>query len=818
MIHLSSIPPQTSRPTKRVLSFLIFIVAAAALLLELTLIRVFDVLWYPHMAFMVITLAMFAFGLAGVYLSIRPKIKETLTTRYIATLVSLMVLSTLAVIPVINAFKFDFSAIGGQDTPRAVLNFFIIYSSISIPFFISGLILSSGFSAYAGEIRRLYCWDLIGASLGCLLIIPLLPPFGTVGLIVIVAAMGLLALAILLPNWLLRCIPLAAAIGLVAVVVLKDGYYDFSPHMDKRGLATLMADQGFVDGSWWDPISKIDVVRYPKKDAIRWIAYDGGSQTSYFYKFDGDYAQLRDQLPDKATSHFWGRGVLVSHFLKQDTDQEVLIIGSAGGQEAKAALVYGAKHVDGIELVGKVVELGKGKYNEFIGGVMNAPQCNIQKGEGRSFLRSCNKKFDIIQLNSNHTSSSIAAGSGALSATYLQTTDAYKEYFTHLTPDGILHINHHIYPRMLLTAAKAWRELGLNDFKNHVLVLEVPESWDNLPTFLVKMSPWTGEEVSKIRSFMNGSVFAVNPYGPAAENFLSDAFFSGELPAELEKKIPYNISATTDDRPFFNHLIKTVKELPDEDRDAFVNMSVSGLLNSRLQNGLPRDIIHLVVTSGAALVFAAIFTIVPLLFSRTGQEKWQGKGETLLYFSCIGMGFIIFELISIQVFMKLIGYPLYTYTVVVFTYLIGAGIGSVSSEMLQLFERRRYFVCFIGIILSALVIAFGYQVCFAYLLALGTFLRSLCAVLFLFPLTFFLGMAFPLGILSTRDKPAGTVAWAWAFNGLFTVIGSITAVILSLYLGFRNMLLFAICCYIIAMVCSSRMMGRQESKKTARLA
>jgi len=64
------------------------------------------------------------------------------------------------------------------------------------------------------------------------------------------------------------------------------------------------------------------------------------------------------------------------------------------------------------------------------------------------------------------------------------------------------------------------------------------------------MSPWTREEVSRIRSFMNGSVFAVNPYGPAKENFLSDAFFSGELPAEIEQRIPYNISATTDDRPF----------------------------------------------------------------------------------------------------------------------------------------------------------------------------------------------------------------------------------------------------------------------------
>ena len=53
---------------------------------------------------------------------------------------------------------------------------------------------------------------------------------------------------------------------------------------------------------------------------------------------------------------------------------------------------------------------------------------------------------------SNHTSSSIAAGTGAMATTYLQTAEAYKEYFSHLKDDGILHINHHIYPKMVATA------------------------------------------------------------------------------------------------------------------------------------------------------------------------------------------------------------------------------------------------------------------------------------------------------------------------------------------------------------------------------
>jgi len=67
----------------------------------------------------------------------------------------------------------------------------------------------------------------------------------------------------------------------------------------------------------------------------------------------------------------------------------------------------------------------------------------------------------------------------------------------------------------------------------------------------------------------------------------------------------------------------------------------------------------LIVTGASALIFALLFTIIPLLFAKTGREKWQGKGNFLVYFSCLGLGFIVFELVFIQIFMKLIGYPLY---------------------------------------------------------------------------------------------------------------------------------------------------------------
>ena len=48
----------------------------------------------------------------------------------------------------------------------------------------------------------------------------------------------------------------------------------------------------------------------------------------------------------------------------------------------------------------------------------------------------------------------------------------------------------------------------------------------------------------------------------------------------------------------------------------------------------------------------------------------------LVYFSLLGVAFIAIEFLFIQIFMKLIGYPLYAVATVITVMLIGAGLGS----------------------------------------------------------------------------------------------------------------------------------------------
>ena len=778
----------------------IFFIAFTTLLLELTLIRIFDHLWFTNMAYMIITLAMFSIGVSGVLVSLRPAERYRYFGIVMPVFAVAMAIAAYLVLPVLNELEFNYKAFG-KDPVKALAVFFGILTAISAPFMISGLIISSVFSRYAEQIRSLYFWDLVGAALGCITILLAVERYGAPGLLILTAATALLAAAFFIRHRVTSLIVMALAVAVGVKPLVRDNPYEIYPHMDKRGFAHYFHHDK-IEHSVWDPVSSINIVDF--RSRIKWVAYDGGTQTSYYYKFDGDFDALRknlEKLKTPVASHFWAPYVLASHHLKQHTDQEVLVIGAAGGQETKAALLYGASHVDAVELVGSVVELAKTKYAQWIGNIYNHPRVNAIRAEGRSFLRATDRKYDIIQMLSNHTSSSLAAGSGAMSPAYLQTVEAYLEYFQHLKKDGVLHINHHLFPRMIATAARAWRELGREDFRQHVFVMEHKDLPDNLPTMLIKMSPWTPVEIEQMERLLNhGQAFhvVVNPLGDD-HNYLTDEFFGGQLSEETIARIPYQVRVSTDDGPFFNFIRKSLK-VEKVDHSRFVNPSAARLLNKRREAGLPLDVLHLFVTGAASLLFALVVLGVPLLFSRTGRTRWQGKVSFMAYFACLGAGFIVIELVLIQMFMKLIGFPTFTYATAVFSLLLGAGLGSAASAQLGETRLSRLRWPFLAALLTIVLLLVFRDAVFGVALQSSLVVRMLIAALMLVPVGFFLGMPFPIGITLARTKPPGTVAWCWAMNGLFTITGGLLSGILSIYIGFTFTILAASALYIVAML------------------
>ncbi len=789
--------------SNRSISLGLFFVAMTTLLFELNLIKIYDTLWSSNLSYMVISIAMFALGVAGIFSTLYPIRAEVGRGSILGVLSILFAITIVGTFWVLNTFQFNFELLKGAPY-IGIRNVSISMMYITIPFFLSGLILTTLFSSFAKDIQRLYFYDLVGASIGCVIIIPLISKVAPEGLILIAAGLALVAGAFFIASR-----TSAILLGLIGIVVigypiLHEGYLSLDLQANKRGILNY---HDKTELTYWDPIARIDVIDYQnyeeQKVGIKWIAYDAGTQTSYFYRFDGDFERVRTDVENgKISRHFWGNFVLPSHYLKRDTDQEVLIIGSAGGQEMKAALAYGAKSVEGIELVGKVVDLGKNEYADYTGNVFNLPNVNVNKGEGRSFLRATDKQYDIIQIMSNHTSSSIASGSTAVNPTYLQTKEAYIEYFSHLKSDGVLHINHHVYPRMLATAATAWDEMGLNEslgaFKQHVAVYIVPSTQDNLPTLMIKMTPWTPAELDEAGKLLKPAQLVVDPRR-TDDSDLQTRLMTAQLTKQDLKDSPYQIRPTTDDHPYFNLLRKSrhhIEAMPDK----LLDTATARLLNSQIKAGLPMDVIHLYVVGAGASFFAILVILIPLLFSKAGRAYWPNKAPTLAYFALLGLGFILFELVSIQLLMRLIGYPLYALTTVIFGYLIGAGIGSLASEKMGITPWRRWWLPFVGIIITSVTVLLIHPMVIDHYLQAGQGVRIAVALALVLPIAFFLGMAFPLGVLRVSETPYAkqAIAWAWGVNGVFTVIGGFLSVLLSIFFGFTVTLSVAIICYVLA--------------------
>jgi spermidine synthase len=806
----------------RKLSFGVFLVALATLVLELMLTRVFDVILAPNISYFVVTAAVFAFGLAGIYATLRPIPAQGDISGRLCVCSAGFAAMTVLQIPIVNRLQLDYTTLGHH--PLAVGgSFLVLYLTLLAPFFLGGYVLITVFTRYAARIQRLYFWDLTGAGVGSVLVIPFISAIGPGGLILCAAALALLAAALFSGSRIVALLSASVAV-LIAVVpfVHAPQYIDFAQHMDKRGVKDDLA-AGLGEVERWDPISKINVINKvwsPDKAEEWWqsgdhkdIQYDGGNQTSHFFPFDGNVTALRALLDHDLShvkEHFWHVGVLASHFLKRDSGQSVLVIGSAGGQETTAALVYGATYIDAVELVPTVVDLASGPYSHYIGDLYRNPAVHIYAGEGRSFLRRARRSYDIIQIFSNATSSSIAQGTGALSPGYLQTAEAYEEYFSHLTPDGILHINQNAYPRMITTAALAWRRMGRTDFASHVAVFASPTA-KTLPAMLIKMKPWTPGELASVSGFLARAdlplkqrmVLVEDPLS-APGRLLSADFYSGAFPAALAASLPVDFSPRTDDRPYFGFLRRHIRLL-QADPIHYLDEGTAYSLNISMLHGVPMDLVHLFMTGAASLLFVFLFVYAPLRYSAVGQQSGATALPLMIYFSCLGAGFIIIELVCIQKFMYLIGSPLYTYSTVIFTLLLGAGIGSSASEWLGIGPTRWSALPFVAVVTLGVLLEVIYPGISRAALSLGTAGRVLVAGLLLFPIGFFLGMPFPLGVLAIANGPRGAVAWAWGMNGLFTVVGGLLSMLLSLRFGFNLTILFALALYVVAMLSFSHL-------------
>lgn len=767
-------PTHAAQPSRSVFAG-IFAVSAATLLFQVTFVRIFSVsIWY-HFAFLVVSIALFGIGASGVALSfVKPGPREE---RYRALAPACFSVSALLAYLLTNAIPFSPFRIL-QDPKQ--LFFFLVYDVLLMaPFFFSGVAVALILRAFPARAGRLYAFDLVGAALGTLLVFFVLPAVGARGAIALASALGLVAAAFLAPLPRMRRGFAIATVAHLPLLVMPSLLPDVRMDATKPVTTEVNERGGQHVVSRWNALSRIDVVEKPNANPMIFI----------------DAAAATPVTPPQDSTRASRDISTIGYRLRPGA--AVAVIGSGGGVDVQNALALGAQSVTAIEINPIIIDLVTNRYRDTVGGAFSDPRVRLVQDEGRSCIARSTENFDVIQITLIDTWAASVSGAYSLSENYLYTTEAFAEYISHLSDDGMLSITRWYYemPRLVALARAGLEEVGVEEPSRHVVV--VHEKIRAL--LLVKRTPFTTEEMTRVREHTGAFGWTIehDPVRPvptaAYENLLSAAD-----PASIFKDAEIALHPVRDDSPFFFQMTrwKSVK------LDALRKFGGVGFLEPL---AIPVAQIALLSALVISLVLSAVLIAIPLVIKKGRAVPRERRSTWLVYFLCLGLAFIIVEVVLMQRFALFLGHPTYSVTAVLFGILSFSGLGAAWSDRRGGTTADVAKPVLYWLPIAIIALTFVVPTVLQQLIGLPHAARLLIAVLLIAPVAFLMGIPFPLGIRAIAATGGKHVPWAWAANGCASVVGSVCAVLGAMIWDFSTMLLIAGAIYVLALIVISKM-------------
>lgn len=777
----------------------VFVLSFSLLMLEIVVARVLSVALYSHFAFVAVSLAMFGLGLSGLAVFLLPRFYSAeRLDRHLITHASLFALSSLLSVLVFLRLQVvqQLSMLGFASLSAA-------YLVLAVPFFFGGVCVSLVMAHGAARIGRVYFADLAGAGLGCLgvvLAMETMPAPSVVLPIAVLAAGAALAVGLALrPRRATVPALVLLAIGAIGTTAVRGDLF-------RMQYVKFFTDY-YADYEAWNAFSRVSAAastqnaaqRLPLKNpadfyqgtqypATMTLDIDGTAWTPMM-NFDGDFSKI-GFLRESA--------LYIAHYLRHPGN--VLIIGPGGGRDILAAKAFEQPSVTAIELNPLMRYVVQERYGDYSGRPYTLPGVEVIVDEARSRLSGIDRRFDVIQLSFIDTFALNAAGGFVFSENYLYTAEAFHEYFRHLTDDGILTVSRYMvadYPyetqRLAALVRTVWNAEGVGDVSRHVIVVRHRFN----AVLLAKRSPFTGEEIATIERVAKENNIAV-AYRPGARSWfdagIGDLLETPDLAARLAAH-PLVISPPSDDRPFFFHLLRRLlrpDELPTKEKDPFEFLR---------QWNEALALLYLLVAVVVAL--GVLFFLGPLLVLARRKESRVGvltAAPLLLYFACLGYGFIMIEIPLLQRYVLLLGYPVYALAVVLFSLLLFSGLGSLMTSYVTGDPRRALLRLLPAIVVLGLVAIKIVPRLVDITLGAPIALRIAVTVLSLAPIGLLLGMAYPLGVGVLRRFDEQLVPWAWGLNGCLSVVASVLAIFLGTRYGFSFAFLSGVAAYALGLI------------------
>ncbi len=776
------------------------LVSLAVIGLELAMMRVLSVRFWHHLAYMVISVALLGFGASGTALTlVRGRVvrrRRAWTFGFILALAISIPLTAIAKrsVPVnVQFMAWDISQAWGV---------FALQLLMFAPFLLAGAVIGVVLTDRPERLGGHYGANLAGSGAGGLTAVALMYALGGEQMLWVMAGICYAA-AVLAAPWRRASVAVLVVAGGAALAVLiyfapqeavVSQYKTLSYLKSMPDTRVIYSEPG--------PLGRVDVVEGPSIHHTpglslqftgeiprhRLIVTDG-SQTSPVYDCDrpGQW-RFADYTPQAAAYHL-------------RTARRACIVGAGGGSGIGLAVYHDTPDITAIEINPDLIEAMRGPLADVGGDIYDRPSVEVVNQPARGYFAAGRKKFDVISVTS--ISGPGASGAGLLAAqeSYLYTVESFSKMLGRLTDGGVLSVtcSANTPPRDGLKifdlAAQAARRAGRNPARCTMMI----RNWAAV-TVLASNRPFTPRQIHNLERFCDKRSFDMC-YAPGMEASAANRYhlldrpyyfraaesLLGERRSEFLDEYLFDVSAPTDDRPYFHHFfrwetLETIREQLKGRSRAFVEIGYVLLLAALVQ----------------IVPLAAVLIVLPLAFRAGGLRGAGGRSATLGYFLLLGAGFMLLEMGFLQKFILYLAHPTYSAGVVIAGFLVFGGLGSYLSGRCRAAPVR------VTTIAAAVVVALSA----AYLLVLEDWLamsqaaalpaRIVIAAGTIAPLALAMGHMFPAGLRQVSAAAGALVPWAWAVNGFASVTATVLAPLLGMHLGFRWVLIIALACYALA--------------------
>jgi hypothetical protein len=788
----------------------VFLVTASVLMLQIVQARILSVVSWYHLAFFVISLAMFGItaGTVWVYLR-RDRFSERALSHDLAYFSAAYAVSNALCLAVQMTLA---PTLAGSIATTLVWFEFAI--CLAIPFFFSGVVVGLALTRSPYPVGRVYGVDLVGAATGCVGVLVLLSRTDGPSAVLWVSALAALAAFCFsgsgigaapkarLPFSDLLGRPGRLLIGLLACAVGNGLIPNGLQPIFVKGQAEVAGTA--PDYVRWNSFSRIAVLRDTAKAGANLSGMWGPSPA--FHPEDWHVERRRMNIDgDAATMAYGIRGdVAKAGFLKYDItnlayylpdNRRAAVIGIGGGRDMLSARVFDVPDITGVEINPILMRLltSEPGYAEFTG-LNRLPDMHFYVDEARSWFTRSDQTFDSIQMSLIDTWAATGAGAFTLSESGLYTTEAWRIFLRHLTPHGVLTVSRWYSPanvdetgRMTSLAVASLLDIGASDPARHIFLA----STGNIATLIVSRSPFAASDIARLKDVAADMGYRVmlcpgeEPASPVLGRIVSSRGVDQLL--QYTFGLATDLSPPTDERPFF------FNQLPLYSPGKTIALALAGP-EQGVDAGNLAAAWSLAEAVGACFVLVLLTIIHPLHPAIADVGRRLVAGGTA-YFLLIGAGFMSVEIGLLQRMTVFLGHPVYSLSVVMFSLILATGLGALVSDRLPLRGRAAFILWSLATAAYVAALPFWTPPVLQWFEGATLPLRALLAVATIAPAGLLMGYGFPTGMRFVSAVDRTPMPWFWGINGAAGVFASSFGVACSMAFGTHVTLAIGGLCY-----------------------